>query len=172
MLCFSLGVMGGNSANYHTKKNTMGLDMYMTAKKNFYSEDGDTFADLLKAANLEPSDVDEGFSSSVVSFKMGYWRKANAIHAWLVKNVQSGKDDCGEYYVTRKNLETLKLTCLEVMKDFKKAEELLPPQQGFFFGSQAIDEGYEQDLEKTIEIIDRCFSDKFKGWDFYYQASW
>ena len=103
---------------------------------------------------------------------MGYWRKANSIHAWLVKNVQSGKDDCGKYYVTRKKLETLKLTCEYVLKDLTKAEELLPPQQGFFFGSQHIDEGYKYDLEKTVEIIGRCLSDKFKNWDFYYQASW
>jgi hypothetical protein len=150
----------------------MGLDMYLSAKKHFYSEDGNAFADLLKAANLEQSDVDEGFSSSVVSFKMGYWRKANAIHGWLIKNVQSGKDDCGEYYVSIKNLETLKLACLEVLKDHKKAETLLPPTYGFFFGSTELDDGYLDDLEKTVEIINRCLGPKFKDWNFYYQASW
>lgn len=149
----------------------MGLDMYLSAKNNFYSRDGNVFADLLKAVNLEESDVDS-FSSSIVSFKVGYWRKANAIHAWLVKNVQGGKDDCQEYYVSRENLETLKLTCEYALKDLTKAKELLPPQQGFFFGSQTIDEGYEQDLERTVAIIDRCLGDKFKDWDLYYQSSW
>lgn len=150
----------------------MGLDMYLSAKKNFYSEESDSFADLLKAAELEPSDIDEGYSSAIVSFKVGYWRKANSIHAWFVKNVQSEKDDCDEYYVSRKNLETLKLTCLEVLKDLNKAKDLLPPQEGFFFGSQHIDQGYKEDLEKTVAIIDRCQSDKLTDWDFYYQASW
>ena len=27
--------------------------------------------------------------------EVGYWRKANAIHGWFVRNVQNGKDDCG-----------------------------------------------------------------------------
>jgi hypothetical protein len=150
----------------------MGLDMYLSAKKRFYSEDGNAFDYLLKAANLEKSDVCKGYVSSSVSFEIGYWRKANAIHGWFVEHVQCEEDDCSEYYVRREDLETLRALCQEVLKDLTKARDYLPPQQGFFFGSQAIDEGYKQDLEKTVEIIDRCFSDKFKGWDFYYQASW
>ena len=28
-----------------------------------------------------------------------YWRKANAIHGWFVKNAQQGIDDCRTYSV-------------------------------------------------------------------------
>lgn len=40
-----------------------------------------------------------------------YWRKANAIHAWFVENVQNGVDDCDTYLVTRDQLEALKEAC-------------------------------------------------------------
>ena len=36
-----------------------------------------------------------------------YWRKANQIHKWFVDNIQNGVDDCGEYYVSKENLEAL-----------------------------------------------------------------
>lgn len=45
----------------------------------------------------------------------GYWRKANAIHAWFVENVQNGVDDCGMYIVRRDQLEELKEACERVI---------------------------------------------------------
>ena len=29
--------------------------------------------------------------------RFGYWWEANAIHGWLVNNVQDGVDNCAEY---------------------------------------------------------------------------
>ena len=180
MLCFSLGVMGCNSANYHTKKNTMGLDMYITAKKHFYSsysEDGNRtkaaarFEKLLEAVNLTHGDLSD-FPACSIEFQVGYWRKANAVHGWFVKHVQEGKDDCRNYHVTREQLAVLKLACLEVLADHKKAEDLLPPTNGFFFGSTELDDGYLDDLENTVEIVNNCLGDKFKDWDLSYRASW
>jgi hypothetical protein len=52
-------------------------------------------------------------------------------------------------------------------------EELLPTQEGFFFGSTEYDEFYLQDLRDTIEIVNRVLSDPaLKGWDFEYRSSW
>lgn len=48
---------------------------------------------------------------------------------------------------------------------------LLPPQEGFFFGSTDIDEWYINDIKNTIEIIDKCLALP-KEWDFYYHSSW
>lgn len=44
-----------------------------------------------------------------------YWRKANQIHAWMVKNVQDGKDDCREYDVSEKKLAELVGLCKQVI---------------------------------------------------------
>ena len=60
----------------------------------------------------------------------------------------------------------------------KLAEELLPTQEGFFFGNTEYDEYYLEMLEDTIRIIDDCLAaeekaEQDKVWsDFYYQASW
>lgn len=47
--------------------------------------------------------------------KVGYWRKANAIHKWFVDNVQDGEDDCDCYEVSRDQLEEL----LDICKTIK-----------------------------------------------------
>jgi hypothetical protein len=57
-------------------------------------------------------------------------------------------------------------------KNTKIALELLPPTQGFFFGSDNIDEHYLQDIEETIEKLSTVLSTKEKGERFYYYAWW
>jgi len=51
--------------------------------------------------------------------ELGYWRKANAIHAWFVKNVQNGIDECQEANVTREQLTELKSLCERVIAGTK-----------------------------------------------------
>ena len=70
--------------------------------------------------------------------------------------------------------------CKEVKNNPEKAEELLPPQSGFFFGDVTIDEYYFQDIDKTIKIIEGVLSEQviakngraFYPSDFYYHSSW
>lgn len=47
--------------------------------------------------------------------KVGYWRKANHIHAWFVNKVQGGTDDCSYYFVTKDHFLELKETCEKVV---------------------------------------------------------
>ena len=89
---------------------------------------------------------------------------------WFVKNTQDGEDDCKEYYVSREQLQTLVDTCKLVLKDKDSASELLPCQEGFFFGSTDYDEYYFGDLEETIKMIEPLI--KEETGDFYYKASW
>jgi hypothetical protein len=102
-----------------------------------------------------------------------YWRKANAIHAWFVKNVQDGTDDCNSYYVSREDLDQLAATCDQVLRDPSLAEALLPTQGGFFFGSTKYDDGYREDLAHThsrlTELLGRT---DLAGWVFYYRSNW
>jgi len=158
----------------------MGLDMYLKAElyvSGYDHQDSATkskYAKLLKLAGLDRSKVSEDSPSASIGVNVGYWRKSNQIHNWFVQNVQAGKDECRPHYVSREKLEDLRNTCREVLSDHEKAEELLPAQGGFFFGSTDYDDWYFKDLEHTVEILNRCldesaFSDE---WDFHYQSSW
>jgi hypothetical protein len=154
----------------------MGLDMYLYASK--YTSPAEwrpeaerkKFKDILKAVDGEKF-VDTDLPSIVIDLKVGYWRKANQIHQWFVDNVQSGEDNCAEYYVDRDKLKELRDLCKLALKDKGKAEELLPTQSGFFFGSTEIDEWYFQDVNATIEIINKCL-EMDDTWTFKYQSSW
>ena len=159
----------------------MGLDMYLTAKKDFYPDFGDinekeenlkTFSKLLSGSGITVNEIDSEFPTSSVSFKVGYWRKANAIHAWFVKHCQAGVDDCNSYSVSRENLIDLKDSCTAVLADNSKANSLLPPQAGFFFGSTEINDYYLDDLKLTVKIIDRCLRERLSNWNFSYNSSW
>lgn len=156
----------------------MGLDMYLQASeyvsKNDYSGDeieaNPLFAQIAEQFGVTDQLDKTGFAGLSIEFPMGYWRKANQIHDWFVRNVQDGEDNCGTYYVSTEMLEVLKSDCLEVLTDNSKAEDLLPTGAGFFFGSTDYDEFYFQDLKNTVEIIDRCLNSKFDS--FQYQSSW
>ena len=101
-----------------------------------------------------------------------YWRKANAIHKWFVDRVQDGEDNCSEYEVTLKQLEELLAVIDEVLENPDRAGELLPPQEGFFFGSRDMDQWYWDDLKQTQSKLQELFTRDWKSWDFYYRASW
>ena len=102
--------------------------------------------------------------------EVGYWRKANQIHKWFVDNVQRGTDNCADYYLDKNTLKELKAICKEVLKDPTKAEELLPAQEGFFFGSTEYDEWYFNNIQDTIEICDWCLNTDYDY--FVYSSSW
>lgn len=70
----------------------MGLDMYLLKGKKEVAND-----------NWE------------VLEEVGYLRKANQIHAWMVDNVQDGEDDCGYYEVSREKVEELHEVCAKII---------------------------------------------------------
>ena len=154
----------------------MGLDMYLSAKKHmsryFDEKDSERIKTVNELFGVE-GDEEGDYGAQEVTFRVAYWRKANAIHQWFVNNVQKGTDDCGEYYVTRDQLQQLMELCEQIVADKKKAEKLLPTQSGFFFGNTEYDEWYMEDIERTIVRFRKILSDPaFEKSDFYYQASW
>jgi hypothetical protein len=102
---------------------------------------------------------------------VGQWRKSNQIHKYFVDNCQDGRDDCREYYADREKLAELLSLCKQVLADKSKAEELLPTQEGFFFGDTEYDQWYYSDLTDTVEILENCLK-MSNDWEFYYQSSW
>lgn len=154
----------------------MGLDMYVTAKRYLW-EFGDNNDNAIAEAIGKQFPEMAGYRVKNVEVESMYWRKANAIHAWFVKNVQDGIDECQESYLDPKKLRELQIACETVLADHSQAEVLLPAQSGFFFGGTDYDEGYFDDVERTLRwlnglLFKDAFDPKFKQWDFYYQASW
>lgn len=67
-----------------------------------------------------PWDTEHKYGHKSIMEEVGYWRKANAIHAWLVDHVQDGIDDCDYHHeVTEEMLELLRSTCKAVIKASK-----------------------------------------------------
>ena len=58
----------------------------------------------------------------------------------------------------------------QVIENPEVAEELLPTQGGFFFGSTAYDQFYVEDVKNTIEQLKKVLALEFK--EFIYQSSW
>ena len=144
----------------------MGLDMYLTARINLAGDE-----------NVQVEGLDsKGLEIGAAEYDLGYWRKANAIHGWFVRNVQDGQDDCSAYLVLIEDLQTLRDLCVKVLEE--KTPEALPPTKGFFFGSTDVDEYYWDDLRLTVDICNKACElvdsakDQNRYWRFTYQSSW
>lgn len=168
----------------------MGLDMYLSAKKYVSKHQfngggwnertvNPEFDEIANKAGLAAfcQDPSVDIYGAYVSVNAAYWRKANQIHQWFVNNVQGGDDNCGEYYVSDEQLEELRSTCNEILankEDKVFAEDLLPPANGFFFGSDQIDEYYYDDIQYTADRLKELLAMKENDHyvSFYYQSSW
>lgn len=136
---------------------------------------------------------------SSIEESVAYWCKANHIHQWFVDNVQDGDDNCREHYVDEDQLRELVDACktvkeslmnspkktikveigwqngeklyddVEVFEDTSVAEELLPTQPGFFYGSVEYGEWYLTSLDDTIAQLEPLLEE---GGEFYYNSSW
>lgn len=156
----------------------MGLDMYLSGKrymtKIFNKEDeARMLAIQAQFPELAGRKGRWGDASPVkeVSIELGYWRKANHIHNWFVKNVQGGKDECQPHYVSREHLKELRSICEQVLENNELASTLLPTTPGFFFGGTDYDEYYFEECRDTIEFIDSAM-ELPTSWDFEYRSSW
>lgn len=165
----------------------MGLDMYLTKKKYIggnYSHRKVTGSVKLtvntgteheQLIEIAPDQISE------ITMSVGYWRKANQIHNWFVKNAQNGRDECQESWVSQNQLAELKGICEGILKArdihgqdspevLNLINEQLPPSAGFFFGSTDINDYYFEDLEHTVVLLSEV--DPSEDMDYYYQSSW
>ena len=151
----------------------MGLDMYLHARKFTSKEyfNPELYAKLSEAID-KPALSD--FPSIEIKVQVAYWRKANQIHQWFVNYVQNGKDDCGDYHVSREQLMQLQTLCHSVVeeKNLSQAVAVLPTQDGFFFGNTEYNEYYFADLEDTIKQIQDVLDNYSEDWSFSYHSSW
>ena len=150
----------------------MGLDMYLDgvfSKKAYFQEDRSVpIDDPVKSESLKLALASIDFPDSVpldfsyrhfeVRLPIACWRKANQIHKYVVDNFGKGVDDQNSIYLANEHLKQILDVVKKVGNDPVKAEKLLPPTEGFFFGSQEIDEYYWQDLAYTKEVIEKTLA--------------
>ena len=178
----------------------MGLDMYLTCMQKIEGWNSSDYNDLidffnqLDQNNLQQLNLKEHLQKpnieKVIVHKnpcfdpskfyfwpdekgLMEWRKANQIHKWFVENIQNGKDDCGYYLVEKSHLQQLYQICVEICHNIQRASELLPTQDGFFFGSTDYDINYMYDVNYTIEkleVILKTFD--FENNVILYTSSW
>lgn len=152
----------------------MGLDMYLNGKR-YLSEYDEGDAEALTVVNKVDIPGKVG-KIKYITTEAGYWRKANAIHDWFVRNCQDGVDECQETHIPKEKFEQLLKVVDEVLSDHSKASDLLPVASGFFFGSSNYDDWYFQDLKYTKKVCKAALKSlnmgKYPKWDYYYQSSW
>lgn len=156
----------------------MGLDMYLNKETFIGAEYEHRKVTGAIDVQLDGKPVAIQFNRvSTITERVGYWRKANAIHKWFVENVQGGEDDCEEYEVEVEKMKELLNIVKKVLKDPALAPELLPTASGYFFGSTDYDEWYTADLRDTKKILTTCIKEASAAvpgqWvTFKYRSSW
>ena len=173
--------------------NEVGLDMYLrrhTSVQHYWlAMMGDGVKPKVELTDIPFVDVEKIVA---IVEEVCYWRKVNCVHQWFVDNVQDGEDDCGSYNVNVEELVELAKLCMAVhghylgnknnhgapkKKAQKFAEEKLPVQHGFFFGSNEYDKQYFLDIEKTIDMLNPLIlellnvDNKMHQW-LKYSSSW
>jgi hypothetical protein len=143
--------------------------MYLSAKRFFWYNETELSE---KVAELLP-EIKNARVTAVIA-EAAYWRKANQIHRWFVKNIQNDEDDCGTYTVSHDQLTELRNVCQLVLDNRHLALIHLPTQQGFFFGNiNADDDYYWESLRNTVEMIDEALVQfDSSNWEFEYHSSW
>lgn len=185
----------------------MGLDMYLFKGKKapkFTTKDYDTVSDALAnysskeefnkeftslrealpdlkgVEELDDAIVECGHFTRWLDImqEVGYWRKANQIHGWFVRNCQGGVDECQLTRVREDKLRELLAECwkvLEKKEDILRGEysPTLRTQSGFFFGDTSYNEYYFEDIERTIKILEDVLgSTDFEKEVVFYRSSW
>lgn len=182
----------------------MGLDMYLY-KKTYVKNWEHTAPEYRhKIVVRKDGKIRKDIKPERISYiieQVGYWRKFNALHGWLVQNCANGEDNCQEIYVSKKMMDELLNILLKVKslmdnsekktltakdwndKDYEyevyecedEVRKLLSPTEGFFFGDSNIDEYYKEQVEYTIDLMKNLLKE-IKQDDYFstifYQASW
>lgn len=156
----------------------MGLDMYLNRVHSKHKQDFDMVLALEKEFPDEFTDSEKASLYAEVSTRLydskenvAYWRKANAIHRWFVDTAQGGLDDCQtSNALTKDDFIELRDLCKKVIET--KDASLLPPQKGFFFGWYEVDDLYFQDIQDTVEKINKVIDTYDDNYIYYYYSSW
>ena len=131
----------------------MGLDMYLTGEKYFFTDPSDQ-------ARIQRED---GFEVRSHVLRLGYWRKHPNLHGYIVINYAGGDDNCKSIFLDEHQIE-------EIIAAI--TAETLPHTEGFFFGAS---DGTEKDADLKIFAAALAWlraREKGVFKSVHYQASW
>ena len=174
--------------------------MYLYAEKYMggNTDKPELYAEIKNLAGLKDLPTPD-FSNVVVKSMVGYWRKANAIHGWIVDKCGKGVDECQTIYLSDEDLLNLRNDCIKALANpnreyqiennkvfyqlcdylnkleqpitVENYETQLQPVEGFFFGGNELSDYYFYQLEYTIDLITSLLESD-QELNFTYQASW
>lgn len=163
----------------------MGLDMYFYARKTDYEDfsrldesdkaDETSYPEDLKAFSDYIYNRNYKSTETKTDYQIGYFRKFNALHNYIVETFADGVDECQDILLYKEDVEKIKKVLDEVLEIRTKenAEKLLPTLAGFFFGDTDYEEGYFEDVEDADDLMQRLLDDfDFDEYQLVYNASW
>jgi hypothetical protein len=90
--------------------------MYINRKVRRYRKGDGTFSNSINDCKFDEFGCPNG---EWVETVVAYWRKANAIHKWLVDAVQNGEDDCREADIDIDTIRELRNICHNILSAMK-----------------------------------------------------
>ena len=133
-----------------------------------YPEDLKTFSDYIYDRNFKSVQIE-------TRYQIGYFRKFNALHSYIVKTFADGIDNCQDIILYKEDVEQIKKVLDDVLEanTEEKAKELLPTQSGFFFGGTDYDEFYFEDVKVAADLMQNLLDNfDFEKYQLIYEASW
>lgn len=155
----------------------MGLDMYLYASKYESRSQWRNNKEEVKGfypselQDLQTDILERNFLSKHTKYQIGYWRKFNALHHYIVQKFADGVDDCREIYLSPSDVGHILDTLRKARDNKDKVEEILPTTRGFFFGSLEYDEWFWNDVEYSIRLFEEVVKIQDE-YEIYYEASW
>lgn len=164
----------------------MGLDMYFYARKRDYKDfskwdeadgkvDETNYPENLKAFSDYIYDRNYKLVSTETDWTIGYFRKFNALHNYIVETFADGVDECQDIFLYKEDVEKIRKVLDEVLEAHtkEKAEELLPTKSGLFFGSTEYGDDYFEDVKDADDLMRMLLDDfDFDEYRLVYCASW
>ena len=137
----------------------MGLDMYAyvaqkEGQQNEYYEGAEFDSELKDYVNKKVSKPRE----------LAYWRKHPNLHGWMERLAESKNLVYGSFNGVELELTWADIDALEQAVTHKQ----LPATSGFFFGRDADEEYYQDDLA----FIKAARTELFMGLKVFYNSSW
>lgn len=174
----------------------MGLDMWFYKKtyvKNYDFQGADELHQIeVRKAGKIREDIKPERIAYIVE-EVGYFRKFNALHGWILNNSAEGNEPSGggEITISMEVLRELVATLDKVSKILAEAKvivnskgdmiyeveedvsDIFPPTEGFFFGSQGIDEYYKECVNEAVIVFKNILDDlEQNDSHLTYHASW
>lgn len=91
--------------------------------------------------------------------ELAYFRKVNFLIPFFESFFNIEINNLEDLELTKESVEELRDRCEQVLKDHTLANNLLPTQKGFFFGSTDYDKYYYDDVEDVLVNCNTLFQE-------------